>query len=269
MRFFEKYDSWDAFLEAAKESGKKYPGAEGWRANSSDPWRGTPTWAKALTLAEEGWDEVRPEVERISETIKDDVRPLLLSTFRSDFDVAGAAVDIARFLDGEPECMVQLTPVKIAKPGRVISILVNVGATLGVSAATIRKRGAAVCALVEVLELLQHSTEVWVESTAEKDAQVATVLVKVKAAEDRLDIGKLSFALANPAMQRRLVFSRRQACGFGYGRNQGGSIELTQQATVQADVVLDTVLRHEVSDPAGWVRGHLEDFALLAPEPTP
>lgn len=268
MRFFERHDSWAAFVGAAQDIGERRPDARGWRQppqNRDDGWYGTHTWEEALTLAAEGWDEPRPEIERIIEDIKDEVRPLLADTFRSDFDVAGAGVDIARFLEGEPECMVQLTPVKIAQPGRVISVLMNTGARAGVTPATIRLRGAAVCALLELLELLQHSTELWVETTAKREGEgTATILVKVKAAEDKLDIGKLCFALCNPAMHRRLCFARREALGFAQGLTQGGSIGLTQQEAVQANVVLDLVLRREVQAPAAWVRERLVEFGLIS-----
>ncbi len=272
----EKYATWAAFVEAAKEAQAARPTAT-WAKRETEKvaWRGTATWAEAIDLATDGWDTVRPEIERLAEHIKEEVRPLLVDTFRSDFDVAGAAVDISRFLEGEPECMVQLTPIKVAKPGRVISILVNTGVRSSVQPETVRKRGAAVCALVEVLELLQHSTEVWIESTGIDSGEPATsgkgpvtVLVKVKSAEDQLDIGLLSFALAHPSTHRRLVFARREACGFARDGQQGRSVELTQQAEVQADVVLDTVLKREVENPAAWIRQHLVDFALLAPEPT-
>lgn len=285
-----KYETWGAFVDAAARPPTNYWAGEnssrrdrGRAGQYSNTWAGG-TWDKSIQLAQQGWYTVRPQVERLVEDIKDDIRPHLIDTFRSDFDVAGSAVDIARYLEGEPECMVQLTPVKIAKPGRVIGILVDTSVSASIAPEDVIKRGAAICALIEVLELLQHSTELWAESSwhpsdGRDTRNTYTTLIKVKGAQDKLDIGSVLYALANPGMTRRLTFSVeeqesdevRGRYGFYRGGRYGYPCPLTQGEAVQATVEVPKIRHQEylVNAAEQWVRDRLVEFALIAPEPAP
>lgn len=271
-----QFDTWGSFVDGASKGSDVDIPTSRQRADRSSSWAGTATFEEATELAATGWIAVRPEVLAITEAIRDDLRPYLVDTFQSDFDVAGAAVDIDRYLTGEPECLVQLTPVKVAKPGRVITVLVSAAYSSNIRGEDIKQRGAAIAALVESLELLQHATEVWVEAQAGHGGlgkDTYTVLVKVKAVNEKLDIDRLLFAVAHPAFLRRLWFSvaeqeqpgTRARFGFN-GGSYGIAREPGQGKAINATLTLGTLTNSgdpTVSDSAGWIRKHLVEFGLI------
>jgi hypothetical protein len=268
-----RYDDWGQFVEQAVNGATDCTS----RTSRSESWTKTAgaTWNESTDLAHHGWQEVLPEVAALTDQIKDDLRPMLVDTFASYFDVAGSQVDVDRFLMGEPENMVNLIPVKIAKPGRVISILVNGTFSAGVPSEQIKRRGIAICGLIECLELLQHSTELWVESSVQShtESSVWTVLVKIKGAEDKLDMARVMFAIAHSAYLRRTVFSVmeqedsmiRNRFSFN-GGSYSRPVKCVTQEQVNPTLTLDLMgyTSKEGADPEQWIKDNLSEFGLLS-----
>lgn len=275
MNILRKFDSFGAFLAAANGKTDMPKAQRASRDRDKDGWAGG-SWEQANKLAD-SWSDMRPEVLKLTDAIAHDIRPHLQETFGSFYDVSGGAVDIGRFMEGEPECMMNLVPVRVAKPGRVISLLVSTVATSSVYEADMRRRGAAICALVETLEVMQHSTEIWVESSVRSRFSVTstyTVLVKVKSADEILDMDRVMFALAHPSMLRRLVFSLqecenasiRSQFGFNPNGGYGVPINLTQAKAVDATLPIDKItssLDPTIKASDQWIRNHLTEWALI------
>lgn len=270
-----RFDHWQEFLDASfkEHADMGHSRANGLPESNGQVWNGTQTWDEAVELATHGWQEPFNEVSLATQQIKDDLRPRMINTFDSFFDVSGAQVDMDRFLSGEPENMVQLVPIKVAKPGRVISLLVNVGYTAVVTPKQIMQRGIAICGLIECLELLQHSCEIWLESSASHviggDSSRFSVIVKMKAADEKLDVGRMMFGIANPATLRRLVFSLREQTPnnqseYG-GKSMGQSRRCIRQDEVKPTLVLDLLEdeRTHYVDPEAWIRDNLSEFGLF------
>lgn len=235
----------------------------------------------AVNKARLGWPEAPVvEVAAITEKIREDVRPLLHDTFTMEWDVTGGAVDVAAFLEGVPENMIRLEPVKVAKPGRVVTLIVQGSVSWRVQPEEYVKRGAAAVALVEALELAAISVEVFVEYTTGSlprgtgPIDLMTILVKVKAAGERLDRERLLFMVANADSLRRIVFAAwehepaaiRQKFGFQQHSGYGYAPRvITQAEAVNASVVLEELHRTETADE--WVRKHLVEFGLIEAVP--
>lgn len=205
--------TWEEFVAAADTPSPE--DANSSRRSGRDDWYGA-TWKGALDMARgAGYRDALPEVEELSRQVEETVAAQLFqTTFQSTWDVAGAEVDMGRFLSGEPECMIESTPIRLSRHGRAVRIAVPSAVDHRVKAETILARGAAVMALVDILARAQHPLEIWsVAALASNRGQAyrASYSVLVQESAQPLDPGRVMFALAHPAMQRRLIFSLRES----------------------------------------------------------
>lgn len=256
----DTFASWQEFLDVAVKG--RDPGRMS--TTGGYGFSHTDSWEDALTLAKEGWTEIRPEVDALVEKMDAKIAPALQPAFTSYFDVSGGMVDVGRFLDGEPECMVETKLVEIAKPGRVIHILVNGSFNAGTEANAIKERGAAIVALVDTLEKLQHSTEIDVEISCREGL---TTIIRVKNAGESVDIDSLMFAIAHPAALRRIYFAylegHKQYSYLARAGSYGKSSPLLMAEELGASVALDGKLN---LDATKWIETQLSEFGLLREE---
>lgn len=245
-------------------------------------WNGTATYEDAIALARTGWSAMRPNVDSILTDIDAKVRTMVLDRPATKFDVTGAYVDVATYLTGDPECMIEIIEEPTPVHGRVARILIQGTASWSVDAEMIQARGAAVCALADALARSGIYLEVWQEFTVrgkvrgnQKETTDATA-VCLKRASDPLDIDLLMFPLGHPAMFRRLIFDvwersmtpaqrKRYAVGgdtdnfYGYphanvlGESIGADIELKMAPSPGSP---------ECNDPAKWVASICEQFGI-------
>lgn len=259
------YSSYLAFIDKACSGGWATS-----RETSRPDWFGTATFEDAKTLAYSGWHEKVHTVQALSDSTLTNVRQHTKEVFRTFNDVSGSEVDVGKYLSGEPECMIEYLPQQIAKPGRVITILVSGTFSSGISAMDIIKRGATICALIEILERLQHSTELyWENSVSSHYAKYKyTTLVKLKSASDTLDFAQTVFAICHPSMLRRMMFSVkeqetpeiREEFSFN-GGSYGYPAGLTQTSAINATIALDTM--HLGVSPKDWIIDQLTQFGLI------
>lgn len=252
----DRFSSWQEFTDVAVKGRRP----DRYATTGSKDFTGTDSWEEALELSRDGWGEIRPAVDALVEKMDAVIAPSLRPAFTSYFDVSGGMVDVGRFMDGEPECMVETRLIETAKPGRVISILVNGSFTAGTQARAIQERGAAIVALVDSLEKMQHSTEIDVEISC---LEGLTTVIRVKNAEDVLDIDALMFAIAHPSALRRIYFAYLEGHKtFGYLADSayGGSSPLKMRDEIGAAVALDSTLNMDAS---AWIESELTKFGLI------
>lgn len=160
-----------------------------------------------------GFYEAIPEAERFAERVTAEVDLEVFQTsFQSTWDVAGSEVDMGRFLAGEPECMLESIPFRVARQGRAIRLVVPGCYNSATSTQTVQQRGAAIMALCMILARAQHPVEVWV-GYANHGNRVDTryaYMVRVQRANEPLDEGRVLYALAHPTANRRLCFSVKE-----------------------------------------------------------
>lgn len=259
---------WCGFAHVKPESG--------WQRDSGDQWAGG-TIEEALSMATgDGYQDAVPEAQALAEGLYDTVAAMVnLETFQQAFDVAGAEVDMGRYTAGVPECMSDALPITIAKHGRAIRIVVDFSYHCGIGEDVVRRRGAAVMALVYVLQQLQHPLEVWAQHSATGHGSPSmrlTHLVEVQRADEPVDIGRVMYALAHPTMLRRMCFrvedhespAIRKAIGIPGGRGMPSDIRL-DDLDEQAG---HTILLPKLNSNSGWdvessVRWIEEQLALI------
>jgi hypothetical protein len=183
-------------------------------------------------------------------------------------DVEGIQVDIARYLDGEPECWIQWEHQIVESPGtKIVRMIFNGSVSSGVSTETIERVGAAAVALVELLEYSGIRVEIFLENVFAKyvGLQCPKVIsqVKIKSADQPLDIPRLAFALGHPACLRRLGFAFVELQSKEYRESIGISYGMPIPLTMKGDIVIPELsyLNEETRTPEkaeAWIIKQLE-----------
>jgi hypothetical protein len=202
--------SWQEFLDAA-QAPQSIPNGDGRHGRNPAPgWAGA-RWDEALRLAVDGWPQPLAEVHlEIAELRERAGLGTAAITLEPVWDVTGAEVDMAAYLAGVPECMVDSVPRHVSRRGKVVTFLLPAGYSHKAEHAAIRHRGLALATLCSALIGAGHSVEIWscfagLVSTANKTRFSAAA--RVLSAGEPLDVGRLVFATAHPAMLRRLWFA--------------------------------------------------------------
>jgi len=121
---------------------------------------------------------------------------------------AGSQVDVARYISGEPECMMETVRARRAAP--ILKIAVERCVPHFVTAEEIRATGASVLAVVEALRTAGVAAEIWVTfsiSSGGGDGHKLSEQVLVQEAGRALDLDRLAYWVGNPAAFRRLGFA--------------------------------------------------------------
>lgn len=202
--------SWQEFVDRAGAPDTIADGSG--RRRRDDDWAGA-TWDEALTLATNGWTVPLPEADVAVTALREDiqVRAGGVLSLVPVWDVTGSEVDVAAYLAGVPECMIDWDPRALSSHGRVVTFLVPAGYSHTVPRAHVMNRGVALTALCSAIISAAHSVEVW--SGYAGSWRVAGVprdrycaVARVISAGEPLDVARLLFAMAHPAMLRRLWF---------------------------------------------------------------
>lgn len=178
------------------------------------------------SLAVNGWDKEVAEAMDIAETAISTVsQEIDMPSFSATWDVSGGEVDVARYLSGEPECMIDYHPVATPRAGRVITLCASVSYSGAVSKGAIKRRGHAIAALAFAISRMGFAVELWADMSAKDGGYEAHMRVLVKGANDELDPARIMFAYSHPGMLRALGMPAmhayppkvRSALGVGYG----------------------------------------------------
>jgi hypothetical protein len=230
-------------------------------------WYGTDSFRAAETFATAGgWsgagesagDAIAGVMSKLRETIKPEATRV--------YAAAGAFPHVALAAAGNPVHMIRPVPTPGTGKGRTVRVLVNCAASAGISQQTMIARGVAYVALVEALQSLGYSVELWVGFSNETGKARLGVAWKIKTAGGQIDRDRLIFNLANPSNYRRLGLAvmeslsneEREALHCAGGGNYGTPTPFTESFMNQiaADVVADAPIRlgeRAERDPVGFV----------------
>jgi hypothetical protein len=223
-------------------------------------WAGGVTLAEAVDLARRGW----PEGWQRMKALRDAIFARMASRIHKDvvqFRIAGGAVNVGRYLSGRPDCFaarVRSNQLKDLRSRKVVRMVVNVGARASVSADTIFARGAAAVTLIEALERAGLRVQVEMVTLAtDRAGKHVRLATRLKEAGEVLQLDKLAFSFAHPALHRKLNFAlRKQLAGW-----IGGSIDLPLEE--RGDIYLDAadttanVVWRDAAEAQKWVVAQL------------
>lgn len=175
------------------------------------------SWDHIMQLARDGWPEGLARSKSITKALFDKVSEMI-ERIDVKHDIEGHAIDVSRYLDGEPECWLKFENViQEAEAGhKLIKLTFNVTVSAGVSTEVIIRKGATISALVELLEYAGHRVELTiVDSSGNRRLNpeggpvkpIATFIVRLKEFDQNLDMGLVTYALCHPSVARGLMFS--------------------------------------------------------------
>lgn len=193
---------------SAVESGMKYGPGPSTITSMEGSWM-EGTVAEMIQYGKYGWDASLDEAMEVSEKAIETVqKEHELTTFHAVWDVTGSDVDVARYLNGEPENMIDYPMTTVSTVGRVVTLVVGGFYSAGVSAESIKARGHVVTAFALALAKLGYQLECWYDltGTGHSNGYTGSVRVLVKGANDILDASKIQFMFAHPGATRALGF---------------------------------------------------------------
>ena len=232
----------------------------------------TDSFASGAELARHGWHAVRPDVDKLMSSLTERIGERIDYAQVTNYGVTGSIVDMGRFMQGEPECMMEFVPEPTERMGRVVRIFVDYGASSQYDAQHFVRRGTAILALIDTLTKLGVGCEVWGETAVDGRDSTHTTVVKLHDARDQMDIDGLMFAIAHPSMLRRMTFSVREMASNskGIGAYRGGSYGSTckmKYATTQdVDVKIERTENGRsimMDNPVDWVCQTIDGLGLL------
>ena len=162
---------------------------------------GTHNYNEAENLLLHGWTE---ESEKLNEMLK--LKALKEKSVKNIYDVAGFQCSVPRYLQGIPTNMINQKVV--TKKQKVITITKNISYSAHVRKETIEEESVKVLQLVNNLEKQGYRVilNVTLISKSKKENIILCNKVRIKNANERLNLSKVSFPMVHSSYLRRIMF---------------------------------------------------------------
>ena len=182
-------------------------------------WAGTKTLEEATELMTHGWQAGLNMVKQgltyeLADTGMDDAP-------QWEIGMAGQRPNIGAYCSGAPEHMMYMHDTSGQEP--IIKMIVDVVCSHGVKGSAMINRGIALVGLIDYIESTGKRVHL-IARWATRDhynKRDFTFNVTVKAPEEHMDMGRVAFAIGNPAFSRRIMFkfleNTTPSCMSGYG----------------------------------------------------
>lgn len=219
------YNTWDQFIRAADNTTDLNPRRRSSRDTSNPSWHGTADWQEALDLAHKGWPEGLKKIKDQVTILERFMSPRQPRKELTHAVMGPGVLDFNHYQQGRPDSWIvwEDRDTQDGQSTTLVPIVFNWSASGGVSAKTLFRRGAAICALIDILEHSRIRVELTaVDHTDYCGSGLHTFRVLLKKAQDHLDMDRMAFALCNAAVLRRFIFS----LGEQYVPNLPGSYGL-------------------------------------------
>ena len=194
--------------------------------NGSYSFTQTQSYEEATKLLKDGWSSMAQEITKKLNVIKNQVVNEHVQKIL--YDVVGFQASVPRYLQGIPTSMVnkKLVPVK----QKVITLDKDISYNAGIKTEQIIEASIQTLQLIKKIEaqgIRVNLNLIW--GVAAGDTK-EVAKVRLKSANERLNISKLSFPLVHPSMLRRLCFRYLEVAPtvtksytWGYGAPLDGS----------------------------------------------
>lgn len=195
------------------------------------------TLAEALTLARKGLPREGVEALRLAEVGAAD-RELVQQGFQWRHAYEGGEVDVARFLSGEQDCMVDHYLEDQPRVTPIVTLAVGVNIPFGVSPSAVQKHGRALVALAEAIDASGLQSEIWADNTVFNGYErkwSGRQAIRLKAPGEWFDVGMFMYMLTHPSVHRALgvagmhTFPSRWHRPIGVGDFYGGNYAVSHR----------------------------------------
>lgn len=190
----------------------------------------TKNYEQATQLFKDGWNSMANELTKSLKVKQHQVENAQVQKVM--FDIVGFQASVPRYLQGIPTSMVnkKLVPVK----QRVITLNKDVSYNCGINTSDIVNSSVQVLHLIKKIEAQGIRVNLNLIWGCKAGDTKELIKIRLKSANERLNISKLAFPLVHPSMLRRLLFRYLEVVptvtnsySFGYGKPMDGS-ELKQ-----------------------------------------
>ena len=250
-------------LEEALEIARRPAARSGCASrDNSDDWAGG-TYEWAVEAASKGVPKDVPHIrqfQKIVASVRTARRPV------THWDVAGSAVDVGRFMQGEPDSMIEV--VRGQRPSPMVRIAVERAASASVSVADIRATGSSVLAAISAMRTAGIPAEIWAtfsvtpswRSRGQGLPNNYSVWVKLQEAGRPINLGILAYWTLQPSALRRICFcieehepnNVREAYGF----TPGGGYGMPSNVAVfeEGKTFFDEIAPSRASEATNWLK---------------
>lgn len=193
--------------------------------SSGDSWDSGMSWEDCTKIMKAGgyWKEGTDQLMEAGFEVGEGTGLGLIDS--TELDVAGYAPIVPEYLTGSPTCMLNdldLGFSKAAKP--IVKVGINVGLLGYVDSNHAMARGKAIFSLINHIESLGKSTEIWAVITSEMRYGKIRIRIKVKEAHELWSPSYLAYPITHPTFFRRTFFRFKETfsemnldTNYGYG----------------------------------------------------
>ena len=260
MAILEQTFTWAEWLDSFKVKPKDYrPGCHASISSGNDSFTSFVTFDGAVKMAHEGWPEGAERVRDIASRISE----VLTSTIEQTnyvHGVVGHNLDVGAYMVGSPECFTSPETIHIDLIGsRLVKVIVSAACNCDRSSSTYERRGAAIVAMIQAMELNGYTCEVWANyDSSDRHLRAQMYLsIKLKNYGDTLDLDRIAFALVHPSHFRRLVFAQMEKV---IKKTYGSSHAETAHETGDVYVHRDECVFSTDNDAAEWAERKIADL---------
>ena len=167
-------------------------------------WTKTESFEEAVSLFKNGWSDMATKLVQKLKIIESKTEPTMKP--RNKLDVCGYQAIVPLYLQGVPNCMVnkKMVPVK----QKVITLNKSLDYNGGTSSDKIVEESIKAMQIVKKLESqgFRCNLNIVLGTSAGWPEKQFIIKVRIKSANEKMNISKLAFPLVHPSMLRRLFF---------------------------------------------------------------
>lgn len=172
------------------------------KSPSRTKFTGTKSFEEAEDILKNGWDDM---AEKLEKRLKVKTNDIAMGVKRKPcYGVAGYQACVHRYLQGIPTNMISQK--LIASKQKVVTIIKSIGYNCSVEKETIIEESVKAMEIIKKVESQGFRCNLDVAFPVEAGNLKILVKIRVKKANERLNVSKLAFPLVHPSMLRRLIF---------------------------------------------------------------
>ncbi len=219
----------------------------------------THSFEEATELFKSGWSDMATKLVQRLKVVESKTEPTMKP--KNVMSMAGYQAIVPMYLNGQPNCMVskKMTPVK----QKVITLNKSIDYNGGVDADKIIEESIKAMQIVKKLEAQGYRCNLNLILGTSAGNQTHLLKIRIKSANEKLNVSKLAFPLVHPSMLRRLYFRWIEVfpgvCKdytWGYGRPNSSSE--TRKTMAKGEYLLPNFIKKDVNQ----IRG-IEDLENL------
>lgn len=249
------FPEWGGFVDCSLNGDSHIPFKSRCSVNGTYMFTGC-DFKESRDMLQNGWPEGADKVKKVSDAFFESMSSVVEQQFLN-YDVEGAILDVARFVEGEPECwQVWNTRLVEGESTKYVTILFNCSVSWQLNRSVIEARGAAVAALIELLEYSGRRVELWISEAGYGSCKLQ-IFANVKRFDQHLDFGRIAYTLTHPGFFRRSVFAVMETAPEDICRKvgifPGGNYGIPAQAEVPEDIKPNIYIGHALYGEPEWM----------------